>query len=55
MDEKILVALLDLLSTCLANMSRILDNKNIFIQLSGFEQKEVGVLVQNFLLELHYT
>ena len=47
-DEKFMVALLDLLSTCLANMSRIMDNLSIFWQLSGFEQKEVGVLVQNF-------
>ena len=37
-----MVALLDLLSTCLANMTRILDKSNIFSQLSGFEQKEVG-------------
>ena len=43
-----MVALLDLFSTCLANMSRILDKLNIFSQLSGFEQKEVGVLVQIF-------
>ena len=48
MDEKFMVALLDLLSTCLANMSRILDKLNIFSELSGFEQKEVGVLVQIF-------
>ena len=48
MDEKIIVALLDLLSTCLANISGILDNLNIFSQLSGFEQKEVGVPVQKF-------
>ena len=48
MDEKFMVALLDLLSKCLANMSRILDNMNIFSQLSGFEQKEVGLLVKNF-------
>ena len=48
MDEKFMVALLDLFSTCLANMSRILDKLNIFSQLSGFEQKEVGVLVQIF-------
>ena len=37
-----MVVLLDLLFTCLANMSRILDNLNIFSQLSGFEQKEVS-------------
>ena len=48
MDEKFMVALLYLFSTCLANMSRILDKLNIFSQLSGFEQKEVGVLVQIF-------
>ena len=47
-DEKFMVALLDLLSTCLANMSRILYNLNIFSQLSGFEQKEVELLVENF-------
>ena len=35
-----MVALLDLLSTCLANKSRILDNLNIFSQLSGYEQKK---------------
>ena len=43
-----MVALLDLFSTCLANMSRILYKLNIFSQLPGFEQKEVGVLVQIF-------
>ena len=48
MDEKFMVALLELLSTCLANMSKILDKLNIFSQLSGFEQKDVGVLVQIF-------
>ena len=48
MDEKFMVALLDLLFTCLANMSRILDKLNIFSKISGFEQKEVGVLVQIF-------
>ena len=47
-DEKYMVALLDLLSTCLANMSRILVKLNIFSQLSGFEQNEVGLLVENF-------
>ena len=48
MDEKYMVALLDLLSTCPANMSRILVKLNIFSQLSGFEQNEVGLLVENF-------
>ena len=48
MDERFIVALLDLLSTCLANMSRILDNLDIFLELSGFEPKEVGLLVQSF-------
>ena len=48
MDEKFMVALLDLLSTCLANMSRMLDNLNIFSQLSGFEPNKVGLLVEDF-------
>ena len=48
MDEKFMVALLDLLSTCLANMSRILDKLNIFSKMSGFEQNEVGLLVEKF-------
>ena len=48
MDEKFMVALLDLLCTCLANMSRIMDNLSIFSQLSGFEQNEVGLLAENF-------
>ena len=48
MDEKCMVPLLNLLSMCLANMSRILVKLNIFSQLSGFEQKEVGLLVENF-------
>ena len=48
MDEKFMVALLDLLSTCLANMSRILDKLNNLSNLSGFEQNEVGLLVENF-------
>ena len=45
---KVMVALLDLLRTCLANMSRVLDNLTISSQLSGFEQNEVGHLAENF-------
>ena len=48
MDEKFMVALLDLLCTCLANMPRVLDNLNNFSQISGFEQNEVGLLAENF-------
>ena len=40
MDEKFMVVLLYLFSTCLANKSKILDNLSIFLQLSGFEQKK---------------
>ena len=40
MDEKFMVVLLYLFSTCLANNSMILDNLSIFLQLSGFEQKK---------------
>ena len=43
-----MVALLDLLCTCLANMPRVLDNLNNFSQISGFEQNEVGLLAENF-------
>ena len=47
MDEKFMVALLELNSTCLANVSIKLDILNFLSHLSGTEQKEVGILVNN--------
>ena len=57
MDGKILVALLELNSTCLASVLRKLDLLNILLHLWGCERKEGGLLVKKIpagLLELHY-
>ena len=48
MDEKFLIALLQMYSTCLANVSRKLDILKFVLHLSGFEQEEVGLLVKIF-------
>ena len=45
MDEKFSIALLELHSTCLANVLTKLDFLNFLLQLSGFERKEVWLLL----------
>ena len=48
MDEKFVIALLELYATCLANVSKKLGILKFLLHLSGFEQEEVGLLVKIF-------